>query len=240
MTNIGTMITFPTHGGAVPGYLALPEAEGGPPSARPGVVVVHDAFGFGQDFRDITDRIARAGYVALTPDLYSRGAKPRCVVRAFRDLLQGHGRSVDDLLAARDYLLSRADTTDAVGIAGFCMGGGFALLLAPKGFEAAAPFYGALPRHAEQVLADSCPIVASYGRRDLALRGAGAKLEKILDRHGIVHDVKTYDGAGHSFANHLPAAPLMRVVGFAYNAEATEDAWERVFRFFATHLDSGE
>jgi len=66
----------------------------------------------------------------------------------------------------------------------------------------------------------------------------GKLLSKVLDDKGVTNDVKTYQ-AGHSFANKLPAQPLLRITGFGYNAEATEDAWARVFAFFGEHLRSG-
>ncbi|MDT5344400.1 MAG: carboxymethylenebutenolidase [Mycobacterium sp.] len=58
----------------------------------------------------------------------------------------------------------------------------------------------------------------------------------MLDQNGIINDVKSYPQAGHSFANELPAQPLLRITGFGYNHAATEDAWARVFAFFGEHL----
>ena len=66
--------------------------------------------------------------------------------------------------------------------------------------------------------------------------GAANRLRKKLNAKGIPNDVKSYPGVGHSFANQLPAQPLLRVLGFGYNDEATEDAWRRVFAFFGEHL----
>ena len=77
------------------------------------------------------------------------------------------------------------------------MGGGFALLAAARGFDAAAPNYGPLPKDLDGALKGACPMVASYGGRDWELPGAAAKLEAALTRHGVAHDVKEYPGAGH-------------------------------------------
>jgi carboxymethylenebutenolidase len=109
--------------------------------------------------------------------------------------------------------------------------------MSPKGFGASAPFYGTpLPRELSETLDGACPIVASLGGRDPLGVGAPKKLQRVLDQKGIPNDVKVYPGVGHSFANKLPAQPLLRVAGFGYNQIATEDAWARVFAFFGEHL----
>jgi carboxymethylenebutenolidase len=82
-------------------------------------------------------------------------------------------------------------------------------------------------------------VVASFGARDPMGIGAPKKLQRVLDQKGITNDIKVYPGAGHSFADRLPAQPLLRIAGFGYNQAATEDAWARVFAFFGEHLRSG-
>lgn len=215
---------------------ALLDGPGGP-GPFPGVVVIHDAIGYGPDNDTVSRRIAAAGYLAITPNLYARGGRARCITRVFRELLTQRGRALDDILAARDHLQSLPQCSGAVAVAGFCMGGQFALLLAPQGFAAAAPFYGTpLPRRLDDALTGACPIVASFGRRDPLGIGAGNRLHKAVERNQIPADIKVYPNAGHSFANQLPGQLLLRIAGFGYNAEATEDAWSRVFTFFGEHL----
>jgi carboxymethylenebutenolidase len=154
-----------------------------------------------------------------------------------RDVLTKRGRAVDDVLAARDYLQALPECTGRVGIAGFCMGGQFALVMSPNGFAASAPFYGTpLPRELSETLDGACPVVASFGGRDPMGVGAPKKLQQVLDHKSVTSDVKVYPGAGHGFANKLPAQPLLRIAGFGYNEAATEDAWARVFTFFGEHL----
>jgi carboxymethylenebutenolidase len=230
-----TTIQIDTPAGPIDGLLDVPDGQG----PWPGVVIIHDAIGYGPDKQSINSHVAAAGYVALTPNMFARGGRARCVTRVMRELLTKRGRALDDVLAARDHLLSLPECTGRVGIAGFCMGGGFALIMSPKGFGAAAPFYGTpLPRELDETLNGACPIVASFGGRDPLGIGAPKKLQRVLDHKAITNDIKVYPGAGHSFANKLPAQPLLRITGFGYNQTATEDAWARVFAFFGEHLRS--
>lgn len=85
----------------------------------------------------------------------------------------------------------------------------------------------------------ACPIVASFGTRDPLGIGAANRLRKVTAAKNIPADIKSYPGAGHSFANKLPGQPLVRIAGFGYNEAATEDAWRRVFEFFGQHLRAG-
>ena len=114
-----------------------------------------------------------------------------------------------------------------------------ALMAASRGFDAAAPNYGPLPKDPEAVLRGACPVVASFGRRDLGLRGAAARLEQALTAAGVEHDVVEYPDAGHSFLNRHNAGPFSiveKVAGFSYHEPSAEDAWARILRFFETHL----
>lgn len=231
-------LSIPVADGTLDGYLATPQPDVSGPGPWPGVVVVHDAFGLGRDTRLITERFATAGFVALAPDLYSRGGMVRCVKSVFRSLVAQRGQAFDDLDAARRLLADSADCTRKVGVVGFCMGGGFALVAAGRAFDASAPYYGQLPTDLS-VLDGACPIVASFGRKDPSLRGAAATLDDELTERGVTHDVKEYPDAGHSFANQLPLGPLnvvARLAGFGYHHESSEDAWRRVLAFFSKHL----
>jgi carboxymethylenebutenolidase len=231
-------VTYAAPAGPLPGYLAVPDG----PGPWPGVVVIHDALGLTADVKRITDRIAAAGYLALAPALFRRGFRPRCVVSTLRALSVGDGVAVEDVVAARDHLAADPRCTGKVGSIGFCMGGGFCLLLAPRGvFDAVAPNYGVLNHDSDYPpLRNACPTVASYGAEDRMLRGAAARVEGILTEGGVPHDVKEYPGVGHSFMNdfRLPA-PLRlieNVAGLAYSEPEAEDAWQRILTFFAQHL----
>jgi carboxymethylenebutenolidase len=226
-------VTINAAGGPIDALCSVPEGRG----PFPGMVLVHDAVGYGPDNERISRKVAAAGYIAITPNLFARGGRVRCITRVFRELLTKRGRALDDVLAARDHLLAMPVASGAVGIAGFCMGGQFALVLSPKGFGASAPFYGVpLPRNLSETLDGACPIVASFGRRDPVGIGAADKPQKVVDDLDIPSDIKAYQGAGHSFANKLPAQPLIRIGGFGYDEAAEADARSRVFDFFGEHL----
>ena len=217
-------------------YLAVPGGAG----PWPGVVVIQDALGLGDDIREQADRLAAAGYLGFAPDLYS-GRGLRCVLATLQASRSGRGAAYDDIEAARRWLDQREDCTGRVGIIGFCMGGGFALLSAPRSeFAAASVNYGEVPEDAVQRLQGACPIVASYGRRDVTLRGRAERLEQALSELGIPHDVKEYQEAGHSFLNRINAGPilgsLVHLAHFDYHHSSAEDAWRRILTFFDEHL----
>jgi carboxymethylenebutenolidase len=217
-------------------HIVKPPVGDGP---WPGVVVLHEAFGLTDDIRDHTARLAAAGYLALAPDLYRGRGMRRCLLATFKALRAGRGQPFDDIDAARRELAARDDCTGKVGVIGFCMGGGFALLTAARGFDASAPNYSPLPKDLDAALAGACPVVASFGARDLELKGAAAKVSSALERAGVEHDVKEYADAGHSFLNRHntgPFSPLLRVAGLGFHQPSAEDAWGRILRFFDAHL----
>ncbi|HET8952407.1 MAG TPA: dienelactone hydrolase family protein, partial [Solirubrobacteraceae bacterium] len=128
--------------GDVEAHLAVP-----PVGARPwpGVVVLHESFGLNDDIRQQADRLAAAGYLAVAPDLFSAGGAWRCLRATFRAAMAGRGKAFDDIEAARTWLSAREDCSGRIGVIGFCLGGGFALLTAARGFDASAPNYAHLP-----------------------------------------------------------------------------------------------
>lgn len=222
-----------------PAYLARPQA-GGP---WPGVVVIHEIFGLNDDIRTLSDRLAGMGYLALAPDFYNGGTWFRCMKAAFRELEAGRGPFFDAIEAAREELAREPGCTARVGVIGFCLGGGFALMAAARyDFAVASVNYGDLPADAERILRGACPIVASYGGRDRTVRGQAQRLEQALAAQGVEHDVKLYPQAGHSFLSEQKYPPLIgalsKLKGMAAGPEpaSAADAWRRIDTFFSAHL----
>jgi carboxymethylenebutenolidase len=219
------------------GHLASPPGTG----PWPAVVMIHEIFGLDEVMRGHADRLAGLGYLTLAVDLFSAGGTTRCLVSTMTAMMRGRGRAFADISAAHDYLAGSPDCTGKIGVIGFCIGGGFALLTAKNGFDAAAVNYGQLPRHLDEKVVGACPIVGNYGGRDPSLRGAAGRLDAALDKAGVTHDVKEYPAASHAFLNDAEAGPrvlrpLLRVVGIGPEHDSATDAWDRIEKFFATHL----
>jgi carboxymethylenebutenolidase len=223
-----------------PAVLALPDGEG----PVPGVVVVHDITGFRADTRRHCARFAAEGFAAAAPDLYM-GGRPSCVVRTLTSLLRGEGEGLQVIEATRAALAAhpRVDP-DRIGIIGFCMGGGFALMAAADGpYAVAGPFYGTVPRSAER-LRGLCPTLAQFGQQDLAFRSHAARLGRHLEALGIEHELVMHEGVGHSFMNahEDPLFSLGRLTPLRarHDAAVEADAWARLLRWFRAHLDAPE
>lgn len=237
MTRAGR-VRIPTGDRAMRAFLAMPHGAG----PRPGVIVIHEAFGLNRDIKEKCQRLATMGYVALAPDLYDgRGPMPICIIRAMRSLTRGTGLAFDDLDAAREYLAGRPEVDHSrIGVIGFCMGGGFALLYAARApVGAAAAFYGAVPETAE-ALEGTCPVVAGYGGRDRVFGKLADRLESHLTALDVPHDVRVYPDAGHSYmSDHHGVLATLNAWGpmrIGYNPAAAEDSWRRVAAFFEEHL----
>ncbi len=211
----------------------------------PGVVVLHDVLGMSQDLRNQANWLAEAGFLAVSPDLYYEGGRLLCIRHVIRDLVARTGPAFDDVDACRSWLLGQPQCNGRVGVVGFCMGGGFALLLAcGHGFAAASINYGGpLPKDVDDFLDTACPLVGSYGGLATWEKGVADQLAVKLERALVPHDVKEYPDAGHSFMNQHWGYGLLKVLRFkaiGYNEPAAIDARRRIIAFFNLHLRAQE
>jgi carboxymethylenebutenolidase len=239
-------VTIDTPPNGLLTYLAVPEGQG----PWPGVVVIHDALGMSHDLRHQADWLATEGFLAAAPDLFHGRHPVTCMVSIMRQARARKGRAFVDIEAVRKWLLAREDCTGKVGVIGFCLGGGLALLLSPnRGFDVSSINYGTATKDAYTAgfLQHSCPIVGSFGGRDRNLPGAAARLEAALTVVGVDHDVKEYREAGHAFLNDHERAGDKNPLFFAimaklspgvsgYDEASAQNARQRIAAFFKRHL----
>ena len=221
--------TFPSGSGEAHGYLALPPARSGP-----GVIVIQEWWGLTDHIADVADRLAAEGFVALAPDLFG-GRTAHDAEEAGR--LMGElpvERAAQDLAGAVDVLLaSDAVTSSKVGAVGFCMGGGFVLMLAAQQGDkvgAAVPYYGVGPGVPTTYEGLTAAVQGHYGERDDFYPAADARAqeEQIRRESGAPVEFHFYDAA-HAFHNDTDALGT-------YDEADAATAWRRTVEFLRTHL----
>jgi carboxymethylenebutenolidase len=226
MTIQTQMVSFASGKHRLEAYLAAPTD----PGPHPSVVVIHEAFGLNDNIRDIAQRFANEGYIALAVDLFAGRNRAVCMARFMSSMFLNslNHQGIRDLKAALTYLTQQPGVdAQRVGAIGFCMGGGFAVAWActDDRLKVIAPFYGTNPRPLEAVQR-LCPVVGSYPENDFTA-AQGHKLDKALDTYHVPHDIKVYPGAKHSFFNDRRGN---------YNPEASADAWQRTLAYFKEQL----
>ena len=227
---MGTSVEFPSNGGADQGWLAVPASGKGP-----GMIVIQEWWGLVPHIMDICERFAREGFVALAPDLY-HGKTTKEPDEAGKLLMAMRlEQASKDMAGAVHYLQQHpAVTGQGLGVIGFCMGGGLALMLAvqqPQAIRACVSYYGFVPQEAGQ---------PDWSRVQGAVQGhyaendswAGAKvaneLERDLQAVGKETQFFLYPNTEHAFFN--DDRPEV------YNRPAAEQAWERTLAFLHEKL----
>jgi carboxymethylenebutenolidase len=214
------------------GYLAMPR---GLRDQQPGVIVIHENRGLVEHIRDVTRRVAKAGYVALGVDLLSRqGGTAQFTeatqqTAAYNRTLPADRRA--DLIASLDFLKKQEQVIhDRIGVVGFCAGGGniWDLIATVTELRAAVPFYGP-PVAAADLARVTTPVLGIYAERDRNLTQNMLNAAVTLSTQQKSYALRVYDGVGHAFHNDT---------GAAYNATAAAEAWAEALRFFAKNLRS--
>jgi carboxymethylenebutenolidase len=224
-------------------YLAEPIKQG----RYPGVIVIQEIFGVNIHIREVAERLAKEGYVAIAPTLYQRTAPGFEAGYTGEDIQRGRGYKeqttaaeiLSDIQAAIAYLQNLPNVQgDAIGSIGFCFGGHVVYLAATlPDIKATASFYGggipnSTPGGGEPTITRTPDIqgeiYAFFGKEDQGIPlEQTEQIEAELKKYQIPHQVFRYDGAGHGFfCNHRAS----------YNAEAAADAWTHVTELFQKTL----
>ena len=226
---MGSMIEFPSNGSTAEGYLAAP-----PDGSGPGLVVIQEWWGLVDHIKDVCDRLAAEGFVALAPDLYhgEQVAEPDEAGKLMMALELD--RAGLDMSGAVDEVASRSSGR-GVGVIGFCMGGGLALMLGsqrPDKVRAVVSFYGAAPWQGVQpdyaVL--TAAVLGHYaGKDEWASPEVGRALVRTLREAGNSDvAIHIYPESEHAFFNDTRPE--------VYDAEASELAWQRTLEFLRSRL----
>ncbi|MEM1279402.1 MAG: dienelactone hydrolase family protein [Cyanobacteria bacterium P01_H01_bin.152] len=232
-----------SQGLVIPAYLAHPID----PTSCPTVVVIQEVFGVNAHIREVTERIAQQGYIAIAPHIYHRQAPGFEVGYGEADLALGreykNGTRADELLSdiqgAIDYGQQQFSQVPlAVGCIGFCFGGHVAYLAATlPSVQATASFYGAgicqfTPGGGAPTLTRTADIhgtvYAFFGGQDPLISAAEVEeLEDALKTHHVDHGIYRYADATHGFFCNRRDS---------YNAAAAQDAWSHLTRLFQEKL----
>ena len=223
-------------------HLAQPVGEG----TYPGVIVIQEVFGVNNHIKDVTERFAKEGYLAIAPAIYQRQAPGFAVGYSAEDLAEGRkykeqtkaSELLNDIQSAINYLKSLPHCQGMLGCIGFCFGGHVAYLAATlPDIQATASFYGAgiateTPGGGEPTITRTKDITgtiyAFFGTEDpLIPLEQVDQIEAELKKQNIPHRIFRYDGADHGFFCDQRAS---------YNPTAAQDAWERVKGLFQETL----
>ena len=227
MSVTAKMIEFPLSGGTTPGYLAMPGGSGN----HPALVVIQEWWGLVPHIKDVAERFAHEGFIALAPDLYHGqvAEEPDEARKLAMDL--DRNRAVAEIVAAACYLKAMDIVQpNKIGIVGWCMGGGLALSTTAScgDIGATVAFYGR-PLDADDTARLTAPVLGLYGELDQGIPVEAVRaFEQELKAHDITHEVHVYPGAGHAFFNETRP--------HIYHAEAAKEAWQKALAWFRRYL----
>lgn len=225
---ITEIIKYPAASGTMRGFLARPRQG----NKFPAVIVIHENRGLQPHIQDVTRRMAKEGFLALSPDALSPlGGTPENdpakAGRMMREL--DSEQTVKNFTAAVKYLDTHPLSTGKVGCTGFCWGGAMTNQVAVNSpdLDAAVPYYGRQPAN-EDVARIKAPIMAHYAGNDPGINAGIDAFEAELKKNNKEYRIFMYEGAGHAFNNDSNPE--------RYNEEAAKLAWGRTVEFFKEKL----
>lgn len=223
----GTDVTYEGDGVTMKAYLVKPEGV----TKTGAVLVIHENRGLNPHIRDVTRRVAQAGFIALAPDALSPfGGTPQNEDEA-RDQIGklDAAKNLNNFLKGLDYLSTLPESNGKTGCVGFCWGGAMANQLAvhAPNLKAAVPYYGRQPNAAD-VPKIKAAVQLHYGGLDERVNAGIPAYEAALKAAGVKYELFIYEGAQHAFNN--DTAPTR------YNEAAAKLAWERTLRLFKDTL----
>jgi len=223
----GEMVEFPSNGVTGSGYLAVPTSGTGP-----GVVVLQEWWGLVDHIKDVTDRFAADGFVALAPDLYQGESTTSPDDAGKLMMALDIGRVERDLRGAVQFLLGRPEvTTSHVGTVGFCMGGQLSLYAACENpaVGACVVFYGIHPNVKPNLSTLQAPVLGFFAEKDEFVPPVAARqLESDLQAAGKSADIAVFDGVDHAFFNDTRSE--------VYDAARAAECWSRMLSFYRTNV----
>jgi carboxymethylenebutenolidase len=216
------MVSFPSNGSTAEGYLATPAAGRGP-----GVVVIQEWWGLNDNIKQIADRFAAEGFVALAPDLYH--GKLTAEPDEAQKLMMSFNmqQAAKDMSGAYDLLKNHAASTGKIGSVGFCMGGGLSLTLATlRPIDACVVYYGVAEPDVSKLQG---PVLMHFAQNDAwASPDAGKRMADRIKDAGQKVELHVYPGTEHAFFNDTRAE--------VYNEQAARQSWDRTLAFYRQHL----
>ena len=222
---MGEMITYPANGHDGTGYLARPEGQGNGKA----VIVIQEWNGLNAHIKDLADRFAGQGYIALAPDHYHGviAAEPDEAGKMFMAL--NISETEQELRGGIDML--HAETGNPVGVTGFCMGGALALFAACQNSNkvgACVDFYGIHPNVEYDWDSLTAPVLGLWAEHDDMVNPQLTGFAEALASRQHNFHFKTYPGTAHAFFNDTNTE--------GHDVEASADAWELTLEWFARYL----
>ncbi|MFC2168114.1 dienelactone hydrolase family protein [Acidobacteriota bacterium] len=219
-------VTYPAQSGPMKAYFSRPKGD----EKFPGVIVIHENRGLNPHTEDVARRVALEGFISIAPDALSPlGGTPEDVdeARTLMGKLDGP-TTINNFVAAVQYLKTHPQSTGKVACMGFCWGGRMTNQVAVNApdLTAAVPFYGSQPT-AEDVPKIKASLLCHYGGSDTRINAGIEAFEAALTKASVEHQMFVYEGAGHAFFNDT---------GSRYHKEAAALAWSRTIEFFKQKL----